>query len=83
MAGWDRAPLREGAGAFGPFRLDMAACLAPSRVSPGLARGRSTRLAGYFRSLFDSMSNHMANSVNWSPEITSSATRTTVAMGIE
>ncbi len=77
MARWDRAPLREGARASGPFRLDMAACLAPRRVPPRPGAG------GYLRSLLLSMSNHMAKSVNWSPEITSSATRTTVAMGIE
>ncbi len=72
MANRDRAQLREGAGAFGPFRLDMAGCLAPSRVPPGPGSRTFDRLAAYFRSLFDSMSNHMAKSVNWSPEITSS-----------
>jgi hypothetical protein len=36
----------------------------------------------YFRSLFDSMSNHMAKSVSCMPEMSSSATRTTVATGI-
>jgi hypothetical protein len=35
------------------------------------------------RSLFDSMSNHMAKSRSWSPEMTKSATRTMVANGIE
>src|SRR6185436_12078879 len=34
------------------------------------------------RSLFDSMSNHIANSVNWLPEISSSATRTIVGVVI-
>ena len=39
--------------------------------------------AAYLRSLFDSMSNHMAKSVNWEPKISSSATRTPVAAVIE
>src|SRR2546422_3621846 len=34
------------------------------------------------RSLFDSMSNHMAKSANWEPETSSSAISTTVAEGI-
>ena len=36
----------------------------------------------YFRSLFASMSNHIAKSVNWLPEIRSSATRTIVGVVI-
>ena len=36
----------------------------------------------YLRSLFDSMSNHIAKSVNWLPEISSSATRTIVGVVI-
>ncbi len=45
--------------------------------SPGASRRRAQR-----RSLFDSMSNHIANSVNWLPETSSSATSTTVAAGM-
>jgi hypothetical protein len=48
-----------------------------------LVRERATLLPRYLRSLLDSMSNHIAKRVNWRPEITSNATRTTVAMGIE
>ncbi len=36
----------------------------------------------YFRSLLDSMSNHMAKSVNWEPDTSSSATSTIVAVVI-
>ncbi len=42
----------------------------------------ATDLPPQRRSLFDSMSNHIANSVNWKPEIRSRATRTIVAAGM-
>ena len=43
---------------------------------------REPSAVGYLRSLLDSMSNHMAKSKSWSPEITRRATRTMVAEGI-
>src|SRR5207302_4879125 len=52
------------------------------RAKPGgpLCGAPSRRLEGKTqrRSLFDSMSNHIAKSVNWEPKISRSATRTTV-----
>ena len=45
-------------------------------------RTRPASALRYLRSLLDSMSNHMAKSRSWSPEITSRATRTMVADGI-
>src|SRR5947208_5497571 len=49
-------------------------------ASPPTTEPRRLRrsLAAYRRSLFDSMSNHIANSVNCDPKISSSATSTTV-----
>ena len=53
--------------------------------SLGRGRTRPAPLTGRLaqrRSLFDSMSNHMAKSRSWSPEMTSRATRTMVAAGM-
>src|SRR5207244_7476872 len=47
----------------------------PSDV-PGGEMGRSAVQRTYLRSLFDSMSNHIANKVNCDPKMRSSATRT-------
>jgi len=60
----------------------------PRRMQPGgaqrcVSRARPDRApAPQRRSLFDSRSNHIAKSVNWLPEIRSSATRTIVGVVI-
>ena len=56
---------------------------ASTAACASLIRSSWSGTASYRRSLLLSMSNHIAKSVNWSPEMTSSATRTTVAIGIE
>ncbi len=45
---------------------------------PGWVAGNPLRKRPQRRSLFDSMSNHIAKSVNWEPKISKSATSTTV-----
>src|SRR5581483_4417879 len=57
---------------------DEAVERAPKKGEPVQRRRDDADRRHYLRSLFDSMSNHIANSVNCDPEISSRATRTTV-----
>jgi hypothetical protein len=67
------------------FALEISnppiACAVANGLQKRVSQGSNPRRYGppQRRSLFDSMSNHIANSVNWLPAIRSSATRTIVA----
>ena len=75
-SGWhERRALR----AFRGARGGDDDCDGPANDDSGNGEGRRPAQR---RSLFDSMSNHIAKSVNWLPEIRSSATRTIVGVVI-